>query len=112
MCAAAAFHGVNPHLRIRVYLGFEYQIFSLQSKKASQLHTLSPCGSSSSSTISLQMKTENKAAKSEISQVLSKVLSEYQKNKSKKLLMVDGLIVYALATAIVQVISTETKRFH
>lgn len=55
------------------------------------------------------MKTENKVAKSEISQVLSKVLSEYQKNKSKKLLMVDGLIVYALATAIVQVIATEIK---
>lgn len=57
----------------------------------------------------IKMKTENKAAKSEISQVLSKVLSEYQKNKSKKLLMVDGLIVYALATAIVQVIATEIK---
>lgn len=52
------------------------------------------------------MKTEVKP-KSEIAQVFSKVLSEYQKNKSKKLMMIDSLIVFALVSAIVQV----TKNF-
>lgn len=48
------------------------------------------------------MKTDNKS-KSEIAQVLSKVVSEYQKNKSKKLLMVDSLIVFSLFSAVIQV---------
>ena len=48
------------------------------------------------------MKTDNKP-KSEIAQVFSKVISDYQKNKSKKLLMVDSLIVFSLFSAVIQV---------
>jgi oligosaccharyltransferase complex subunit epsilon len=46
----------------------------------------------------------NSSSKSEIAQVLSKVVSEYQKNKSKKLMMVDSLIVFALVSAIIQAV--------
>lgn len=36
-------------------------------------------------------------------QVFTKVLGEYRRTKNKKLMMVDSLIVYSLATAAVQV---------
>eukprot|EP01042_Synura_sphagnicola_P028132 gene28132-36302_t len=49
------------------------------------------------------MKTDNKP-KSEIAQVFSKVVSDYQKNKSKKLLMVDSLIVFSLLSAVIQAV--------
>lgn len=38
-----------------------------------------------------------------VGQVFTKVLGEYRRTKNKKLMMVDSLIVYSLATAAVQV---------
>lgn len=38
-----------------------------------------------------------------LGQVFSTVFSEYNKNKSKKLMMVDALIVYSIVTASIQV---------
>ena len=47
--------------------------------------------------------TSSSTSNNAVSQILSKVRSEYNRTRSKKLLMVDGLIVYSLLTALVQV---------
>ncbi len=39
-----------------------------------------------------------------IKQIFTKFLEDYNKNRTKKLLMVDSLMAYALVTAVVQVI--------
>lgn len=39
-----------------------------------------------------------------IKQIISKFLEDYNKNRTKKLLMVDSLMAYALVTAIIQVV--------
>ncbi len=54
----------------------------------------------------MSSKTSNNSSSNNnvFSEIINKFVSEYKSKSTKKLLMIDGLMVYSVLTAIVQVI--------